>query len=307
MNVSILIGDDVETIEGAKAKSQTLTATGTFDLYSIFGDAIYLLYGAKGGNDKIFGKSGGPDEIASVSNRLCGDGIQLTISAGGNDKIVGGNYVALNYLYGDALELSGSKGGNDQIAGGANAVKNTLFGDAFVMRDFTDEDGQTYVSRGGNDVLTGGAMAFNYLYGDSEYMLGGVGGNDVLVGGAFGSQNRLIGDAPEARGDVVGGNDRLVSGEGNDTMWGDFRYLFIANATLGHDTFVFTANNGIDEIRDFKNGDDKIEISGMAGIDDFSDLSIAVIGSDTYISFADGGSVKLIGVAEVQAQDFIFS
>jgi hypothetical protein len=45
----------------------------------------------------------------------------------------------------------------------------------------------------------------------------------------------------------------------------------------------------------------------MTGIDEFSDLLIGTSSGGTCISFADGGSITLIGVDHVQAQDFIFS
>ncbi len=282
MGSYIFYGDNVETIDGARAKNQTLTVTSTedFSSYLIFGDAGYLKSGARGGNDVIFGKSGGLDGILDITNIICGDWNRQTFSSGGNDEIFGGNNVKENYLYGDASIIYGGKGGNDQLSAGANAQSNILFGDAEIMCSIADENGKTYASRGGNDVLIGAISEFG---------------------------NKLIGDALSGFGSVIGGNDRLVSGEGDDAMWGDFEYLYLSTPTFGHDTFVFKSNNGKDTIFDFRSGDDKIELSGMTGIDEFSDLLIGTSSGGTCISFADGGSITLIGVDHVQAQDFIFS
>jgi Ca2+-binding RTX toxin-like protein len=51
-------------------------------------------------------------------------------------------------------------------------------------------------------------------------------------------------------GRAVGGNDKLVSGTGNDDMWGDAQSIS-GNAKGGNDTFVFNFGNGHDKIEDF--------------------------------------------------------
>lgn len=213
-----------------------------------------------------------------------------------------------NDIYGDGYEMIGSRGGNDLLTGGSDVVNNVLYGDGFMMANSVAHDGQTRISRGGNDVLIAGSQnANNRLFGDCEYMFGSVGGNDTLIGGGAGTRNYLIGDGVTADEASKGGNDVLISGEGDDAMWGDFRSVLSTDTVFGRNIFVFKSNNGIDRIYDFRSGEDKIELSGMTGIDDFSDLTISVSRERTQLTFADGGSIFLVGVADVQAQDFIFS
>jgi serralysin len=70
--------------------------------------------------------------------------------------------------------------------------------------------------------------------------LSGMGGNDVLCGGT--------------------GNDKLNGGTGNDISFGGAgRDTHIGGAD--RDTFALTLNSGIDVIKDFQNGNDKIGLS----------------------------------------------
>ena len=54
-------------------------------------------------------------------------------------------------------------------------------------------------------------------------------------------------------GNAHGGNDVLVSGTGNDQMWGDAQVVS-GNAQGGNDTSVFKPGNGHDTIGDFGQG-----------------------------------------------------
>jgi len=68
---------------------------------------------------------------------------------------------------------------------------------------------------------------FNLAYGDSLTMSGfAQGGADVISGGTYSFPagpftSTLIGDAQTMSGNAQGGNDTLISGHGNDDMWGD--------------------------------------------------------------------------------------
>ncbi|MFN5463425.1 MAG: hypothetical protein ACK5CQ_00080, partial [Cyanobacteriota bacterium] len=95
-------------------------------------------------------------------------------------------------------------------------------------------------------------------------------------------------------------------------MWGD---ALIYSGLGGADVFVFEANNGVDQIRDFEFGHDKIEIKGITGINGFGDLVVTLapgVGtgipeSDSLIDFGSGNTVTVVGVTNLTASDFLFT
>jgi hypothetical protein len=261
-----------------------------------------------GGADTLRGGDG------AFENYLNGDGSFMTNAAkGGDDTLRGGDDAEYNELVGDSFWMSdNAAGGSDVLRGGDGATFNALYGDA---------NGMLGNAVGGNDNLRGGdASGLNRLYGDSQIAANAAGervvaGNDVIRGGdnissdnVFGFGNFLYGDFEQvsAGATVSFGNDRLISGSfADDIMFGDAEF----NSQIGPggaDTFVFGANNGADYIMDFEVGNDQIELNGIAGIDDFGDLRLTFIGSDTLIDLGDGNSVIVFGVTDLSASDFIF-
>ncbi len=132
----------------------------------------------------------------------------------------------------------------------------------------------------------------------------------------------LYGDAKILMpGNVICGNDRLVSGVGNDAMWGDIAYssdenfgdenlpVDLTRVTTGQDVFVFSANNGNDTIHDFRHGEDKIELQGI-GLDSFDALMahshLSQNNTDSVITFGSN-TITVIGVTELTAADFLFT
>ena len=328
------IWGDTEGMLESRAKGQTLTGLNGDNNY-IYGDA-FLIEDRRGGNDVLTGGA------SSTNNLLFGDAHEMSGNQGGNDVLIGGSNSALNLLYGDAFQMFDSHGGNDVLTGGANFgyYLNKLYGDAFLMFD----------SKGGNDVLTGGSStALNFLYGDAVQMSGSEGGNDVMTGDANSSVNELYGDALRVSdsqcgndtliasinlsfgvfkaksmlygdaqshldGNVHCGNDRLISGTGNDDMWGDIGYSGITNSpldltcvTTGQDVFIFSANNGTDTIHDFRHGEDKIELNGI-GVASFDELMSHLQSGETntVITF-ESNTITVIGVTEMTAADFLFT
>jgi Ca2+-binding RTX toxin-like protein len=271
----------------------------------LYGDA-YEMSGGQGGNDALTGGSN------SLINTLHGDAYTMSGGQGGNDVLIGGALSFFNFLYGDALTMSDSQGGNDVLTGGNNSAANFLYGDAGQMSD----------SQGGNDVLTGGNNSVkNFLFGDASQMSDSRGGNDILsasdnlISGSFGTQNSLYGDAQyHVTGNVICGNDRLISGTGNDAMWGDIAGSGVGNSTIdltrvttGQDIFVFSANNGTDTIHDFRHGEDKIELNGI-GVASFDELMSHLQSGETntVITF-ESNTITVIGVTEMTAADFLFT
>jgi Ca2+-binding RTX toxin-like protein len=117
------------------------------------------------------------------------------------------------------------------------------------------------------------------MVGDTYYMYqGDKGGADVITGGGLGSENLLVGDAFQATG-AVGGADRLVSGAGDDQMYGDFM-MNDGTSKGGADVFVFGPDNGNDVIMDFQSGIDHIDLSAFGGFRSMPHTYRALVNSD---------------------------
>ncbi|NJO75495.1 MAG: hypothetical protein HC833_18045 [Leptolyngbyaceae cyanobacterium RM1_406_9] len=152
---------------------------------------------------------------------------------------------------------------------------------------------------GGDDIVAGNAGNDIIFGGDGDDVLrgdrntassGGPGGDDIIYGGA--GNDRIGGKA---------GNDRLFGGEGDDRLWGDdgddLLYGGAGNDVLiggrGRDTFVLAAGEGTDLIRDFKVGEDLIDLTeGLS----FGDLSVTQNRGRTLIGFENETLAVLSGV-----------
>ena len=156
----------------------------------------------------------------------------------------------------------------------------------------------------GDDVLRGGEEANQFFGGNDNDRLQGYGGDDTLEGGA--GFDTLFGNAGDDELDGGGRADRLIGGKGNDTMTGGG----------SSDTFVFRrVANGDDEITDFQNGSDVIDLSAL-GIQNFNALNntFNALSNDTDAVVIDlaaaggSGSVRVVGVqvVDMDASDFIF-
>jgi hypothetical protein len=95
--------------------------------------------------------------------------------------------------------------------------------------------------RSGNDRLAG-YMGNNRLYGGL--------GNDTLLGGS--DTDYLVGDRGSDRLMGNAGEDYLCGGIGNDVLFGG----------VGQDVFVVEALPGLDIVKDFTPGEDKLKLSG---------------------------------------------
>ena len=180
-------------------------------------------------------------------------------------------------------------GGDDRITGAAgNDLLKGGSGDDTILGG--QDDDRIVAGRGhdqakgetGNDIIFGGT--------GSDRLNGG-NGNDRLFGGD--GKDRLMGD---------GGKDRLDGGAGNDRMFGGD----------GADSFVFS--EGQDIVLDFDPtvAGEKINLRGVASIEDYDDLvnggHLRAVGSSAVIDDLNGNTMLLAGVsvAELHAGDFLF-
>jgi Ca2+-binding RTX toxin-like protein len=98
--------------------------------------------------------------------------------------------------------------------------------------------------------------------GDLGPLQTGTARDDDLAGGA--GDDLLMGQ---------GGNDRLRGGDGADVLIAGTGHDTLSGGA-GADTFVFTADGRADEITDFEQGRDRIELSDWGMIYDISALDI---------------------------------
>jgi Ca2+-binding RTX toxin-like protein len=89
-----------------------------------------------------------------------------------------------------------------------------------------------------------------------------------------------------------------VGGGGDDILTGG----------QNHDMFVFGAGDGHDRITDFSN-QDTIVFDHIAGVDDFSDLTLTAVGGDVLITWGTSDSILVQSTAlhSLNASDFMFT
>jgi Ca2+-binding RTX toxin-like protein len=220
---------------------------------------------AGGGDDRLIGLSGDDHFTGGAGNDLLEGGAGNDTLVGDGDAGAAGN----DLLFGNAgNDVLVGGGGNDSLWGGAGADRldggdgfdYAEYGDATagVSIDLTadsstwtgDAHGDTFISIEAFDLTT-----FNDVFhgADADEKVVARGGDDQLFGG--------------------GGNDQLFGGEGNDMLSGGLGADVLAG-DQGADIFKYTAVeessgavvNGvqqIDDITDFTQGQDKIDLSAI--------------------------------------------
>lgn len=191
----------------------------------------------------------------------------------------------------DGIELSA---GNDFIAsfffgsrkGGMEYSLLQKMSD-FGAYDLVNEIGMNYQSvfSPGHYV---GTNAGELIEGDSfsgmafSDVLRGAGGDDILKG--YLGNDRLFGGAGNDR--VMGGSgaDLLSGGRDDDSLWGN----------QGADTFRFKGGHGIDKIKDFEVGVDKIELIGASKSDMTKAVYYSSTGNYQFAFETDDGRTKFI-------------
>lgn len=184
-----------------------------------------------------------------------------------------------------------------------------LEGDETKNKIVATNDADLVNGLGGNDTLRGEAGDDTLNGGDgNDKILGGV-GNDILSG--QNGNDTLKGNAGADQMNGGEGDDLLKGGRGEDTLNGG-----TGDDTLfgrGHaDTFEFADNHGHDIIKDFavKNDDEKIDLTGLSGLNDFGDVMSALSqsGGDLVIDTGANSSITLenVDIAHLDANDFLF-
>lgn len=205
--------------------------------------------------------------------------------------------------------------GDDVVIGFGQADQLTGFGGDDTLRGKGGDDrlvggngSDRLAGGGGEDVLLGGIGADTLIGGRGDDLMRGNTGNDDLRGGN--DNDRLFGNggADTLRGDagddeLRGGGkaDVLTGGAGDDTL----------NGGGGADVFVFGSDDGSDVIVRYKAGVDSVDLSAVAEITDFADLSANHLSDgDNGAEIAIDGDVLVrfdgVAVAALTEGDFIF-
>jgi len=223
-----------------------------------------------------------------------------------DDRLIGST--GTNILNGGAgNDVMKSKGGDDQMFGGD--------GDDRMV----GHTGNEHMEGGAGVDIMQGISGADDMYGDAgnDYMYGGS-GNDSVYGGT--GADKIYGNTGDDTlyGSGIGVADamtnKIYGGNGNDTIYGadglDYLYGDANNDTItggkgddriwggtGSDTFVFNAGDGADQIKDFENGLDQLDLTSW-GIANFNDLLALTTGYANSLSlgFADGSSILVAGL-----------
>src|SRR6185503_893914 len=220
-----------------------------------------------------------------------GGGNDLIETGGGNDTLAGGLGIDTLSFFGGRVEISsagvtyslalqGAAQATEQgsmITSGFENVSGSVFDD-----NITGNNGANILlGDHGNDILSGGD-GNDTLYGDARIQVDshGTGGSGPIT--LFGNVDDEPGFNP-GDPDFTSGTDTLIGGKGNDTLYGG-RGDDALTGNQGGDTFVIETASGHDHVTDF-GGADHIRFDGVAGVDDFSDLVLTRVGSDTVITW----------------------
>ena len=177
-------------------------------------------------------------------------------------------------------------------------------------------DGVDFLSaHDGDDELRGG--------GQGDQIIGG-GGNDLLFGGS--GHDRIEGNSGNDTMNGGAGRDTMTGGTGNDQINGGVGrdYIYggdgddILNGDAGRDrlwggdgadTFVFTGSFDVDRIYSFEVGTDTIDLTAIASVSSFADVTAAtaMVDSNTVITLTEGTIIlRNFDISLLAADDFLF-
>ena len=258
-----------------------------------------------GGDNWLWGEAGNDNISGGAGNDLIQVGAGNSIVAGGtgtSDSLSFGGDELVSFITAAgvtvSLELQGAAQATEQGSMTLTGIEN-LSGTNFDDSLTGDKNDNILAGDSGADALSGG-KGDDTLLGDGRITIDshGASTSGPIV---------TLTDVGLTFGDPVG-NDVLDGGKGNDVLNGGGGDDVLTGGQ-GKDIFAFGVAAGDDRVTDFDNGHDRIRFEGIAGVDDFSDLTITAVGPDVLITWGTGDSILLqstpIGV--IGASDFIFT
>ena len=317
------IGDD--TLMGANG-ADTLLGGDDDDMLNGGGDNDHLLGGA--GADTLNGGTGtdtldggaGDDVFEMVGDAviLTGDGadvIELGVNASFltvTDFTPGTDRIDLSAIgVADMSEVTLTELGGNTVVTFSNGHTAEITLQGVLPGDLAGPDcglaaqAATILGSNGKDNLTGTAAADVIEALGGRDQVNGQEGDDTIHGGEGndklwgGDDNDIVnGDAGKDRLYGDAGNDTLNGGADQDQIWGG----------AGADVFVFETGSGVDAVMDFEDGIDQIDLSGVAGVTGFADLTITQAGAEAHIDLGGGDMIRVAwtDAAQLDASDFIF-
>ena len=297
---NFLEGEDGEdTLKGAGGADRLEGGAGDDEIYG--GSESDVMKGG-GGADLLAGDAG--IDLASYTDSLAGVDVDLSSGRGFGGDAEGDTLSSIEQLLGsehadrlvgndEANELRGN-GGADTLDGRGGV--DTLIGgpgdDAYFVDRFTDR--VTELSGEGIDTVNSSAF---FVLGANLENLTLLGGEELF---GYGNEldNVLRGNSASNRFTGEGGRDTLIGGGGDDTLTGG------ADA----DAFVYSTGDGTDTITDFTIADgDVIDLRGVAGVHQLSDLAVTQNGTDTVITLGSGLILQNVVKETLTEAQFLFS
>jgi Ca2+-binding RTX toxin-like protein len=298
------------------------------------GDAIYGRGGddalrGEGGDDLLVGGTGNDGLVGGVGHdRLDGaDGNDTLDGGAGNDWLLGGAG-ADTFVFSQGY-------GQDRISSfqsGVDKIDLRSFGFATL-----DQLKQGVTMTSGQEANGGAFVTLNFGNGDSLKVMG----VSSLAAGDFsfasgGTTNPAPNPNPKptptpAPGKIIGtdGNDTLVGTSGADTIWGDKAIDGPAGGNdmlrggkgndylsggAGNDTYVGERGGGMDTIRWFETGKDKIDVTlfGWKSLAEMQAAGVTMTPAKdgnrfVTVSFGNGDGFVVSGVSSLAASDFSFA
>ncbi len=244
-----------------------------------------------GGNDVLLGRAGKDGLFGGGgADHLVGNGGSDTLQGGGGgDTLQGG--IGADMLDGgaghDTADYSDSGKGvrvnlSTGTASGGRATGDTLIRIENLTGSNHDDTltgnagANVLLGFGGDDSLDGGGRGDILNGGDNNDTLHGGGGNDNLIGGT--GADLLIGN---------GGSDTLQGSSGNDTLLGGGGPDDLTGGN-GSDTFLFLRladsrpGAAHDQIEDFHQGQDVIDLSAIDAVKGGGDNAFSFIGDAAF-------------------------